>query len=247
MAFQSFTSRFCVCWFIVAVVASAIVLYFLFASCAEALNLCVFDRYPERSSQNCRGPLRRHLQRIKRAVHRKSRHQPLLGFPRRTLSSLEITAQVLEDWELIPHGEGSRPVGLGMFAGACHFIAAWKPSEWSLSVFPFTRTSMPASMRRPTPPRPAPRLFLRCSEHGGSDDEGPFRFDCNALEVKLSPRSRERDTSNAAAGATLEALVTEVRICVDRVCHVRELFWEAATSTCVFTVKFGHVGWPGVG
>lgn len=56
----------------------------------------------------------------------------------------------------------------------------------------------------------APPLFVECSGQGGSDDEGPFRFDCNSLEVKLSPRSRERETSNAAADATFETLVTEV-------------------------------------
>lgn len=44
------------------------------------------------------------------------------------------------------------------------------------------------------------------------DEDGPFRFDCNALEVKLSPRSREREADNTAADATFEALATEVRV-----------------------------------
>lgn len=65
----------------------------------------------------------------------------------------------------------------------------------------------------PASPRPAGLVFVGCSGNGGSDDEGPFRFDCNALEVKLSPRSRERETSNAAADATFEALLAEVRVC----------------------------------
>lgn len=55
--------------------------------------------------------------------------------------------------------------------------------------------------------------LCNCSGHAGSDDEGPFRFDCNALEVKLSPRSRERETCNAAADATFEALLAEVCSC----------------------------------
>lgn len=44
----------------------------------------------------------------------------------------------------------------------------------------------------------------------GSDEEGPFRFDCNALEVKLSPRSRELEAGNSASDAMFEALVAEV-------------------------------------
>lgn len=55
-------------------------------------------------------------------------------------------------------------------------------------------------------------LTVNFSGHVGSDDEGPFRFDCNALEVKLSPRSRQRETGNAAADATFEALLADVRV-----------------------------------
>ncbi|CAM9903323.1 unnamed protein product [Scytosiphon promiscuus] len=51
---------------------------------------------------------------------------------------------------------------------------------------------------------------INISVHGGSDDEGPFRFDCKSLEVKLSPRSRERETDNSAADATFEALLEEL-------------------------------------
>lgn len=56
--------------------------------------------------------------------------------------------------------------------------------------------------------------FSNCgSAHvAASDEEGPFHFDCNALEVKLSPRSREREVDMAASDATFEAMVTEVCI-----------------------------------
>lgn len=43
-----------------------------------------------------------------------------------------------------------------------------------------------------------------------SDEEGPFQFNCNALEVTLSPRAREREVGNTAFDVTFEALVTEV-------------------------------------
>lgn len=60
-------------------------------------------------------------------------------------------------------------------------------------------------------------LQSRCSlsnnsGHAGSDDEGPFRFDCNALEVQLSPRSRERETTNTAADEEFNSLLAEVSI-----------------------------------
>lgn len=46
--------------------------------------------------------------------------------------------------------------------------------------------------------------------HPDSDEEGPFRFECDDLEVKLSPRSREREASNIASDATFDNLVMEV-------------------------------------
>ncbi|CAM9795466.1 unnamed protein product [Ectocarpus sp. 6 AP-2014] len=53
-------------------------------------------------------------------------------------------------------------------------------------------------------------LLNTSSGHAGSDDEGPFRFDCNALEVQLSPRSRQRETSNTAAEEEFNSLLTEL-------------------------------------
>lgn len=47
------------------------------------------------------------------------------------------------------------------------------------------------------------------STQGG--EEGPFRFDCDALEVQLSPLSRQREAGDVASNATLEAILTEVR------------------------------------
>lgn len=64
------------------------------------------------------------------------------------------------------------------------------------------------------------RLQSRCSlsntsGHAGSDDEGPFRFDCNALEVQLSPRSRQRETSNTAADEEFNSLLAEASLVLD--------------------------------
>ena len=67
-----------------------------------------------------------------------------------------------------------------------------------------------------------PSLITVTSSHldkkssGVGEDEGPFRFDCDDLEVKLSPRSREREDSNTASSSALNALVTEVTIMLAR-------------------------------
>ncbi|CAM9413692.1 unnamed protein product [Ectocarpus fasciculatus] len=55
-------------------------------------------------------------------------------------------------------------------------------------------------------------LLNTSSGHAGSDDEGPFRFDCNALEVQLSPRSRERETTNTAADEEFNSLLAELDV-----------------------------------
>lgn len=67
------------------------------------------------------------------------------------------------------------------------------------------------------------------SLHVSGDEDGPFRFDCNALEVKLSPRSREREADNTAADVTFEALATEVRVfcsCSELPCCVGAIYCQ---------------------